>query len=170
MLESQSQELSYNWFVSLTPFTHFTQPLWQLDSKRESACLHLPTWLWALLPHLRNGKSASCSSLFQEDCACREGPLSSREIRLKRTSSGVPVVAQWLRTPLVSTRTRVRSQAPLCGLRMQPGCELWCRSQTRLGSRVAVDTAAAPIQPLTWELPYAASVTLKWQKKKKKKT
>ena len=35
---------------------------------------------------------------------------------------------------------------------------LWCRLAT-----------AAPIQPLSWELPYAAGATLKRQKKKKKK-
>ena len=35
---------------------------------------------------------------------------------------------------------------------------LWCRP-----------AAAAPIQPLAWELPYAAGATLKSKKKKKKK-
>ena len=35
---------------------------------------------------------------------------------------------------------------------------LWCRP-----------TAAAPIQPQSWELPYTTSVGLKSQKKKKKK-
>ena len=34
---------------------------------------------------------------------------------------------------------------------------LWCRS-----------AAAAPIQPLAWELPYVVGVALKSQKKKKK--
>ena len=48
--------------------------------------------------------------------------------------------------------------------------ELWCRLQTQLGSSTAVAVAAgeAPIQPLAWELPYAAGVALKSEKKKKK--
>ena len=58
------------------------------------------------------------------------------------------------------------------GLTQWVNChELWCRSQTWLchccgyGVRLA---AAAPIRPLTWELPYAAGVALKRQKKLKK--
>ena len=38
-------------------------------------------------------------------------------------------------------------------------CELWCRSQTRCGSRVAV--AVAQIRPLAWEPPYAKGAALK---------
>ena len=42
-----------------------------------------------------------------------------------------------------------------------------------LGSGIAVavhrPAAAAAVQPLAWELPYAASAALKIQKKKKKK-
>ena len=37
--------------------------------------------------------------------------------------------------------------------------ELWCRSQTRLRSCVAV----APIRPLAWEPPYAVGTALKRQ-------
>jgi len=47
------------------------------------------------------------------------------------------------------------------------------RSQTQLGSCVAVAvvwvSAATPIGPLAWELPYATGAALKRQKKKKKK-
>ena len=43
-----------------------------------------------------------------------------------------------LRTRLVSMRTLVGSLALLSGLRIQCCPELWCRSQTWLGSRVAV--------------------------------
>ena len=47
---------------------------------------------------------------------------------------------------------------------------LWCRSQMRLGSRVAVaevwPAATAPIRPLAWELPYAVGVALKMYIKK----
>ena len=43
-------------------------------------------------------------------------------------------------------------------------CELWCRSQTQLGSCVAVAlarlTAIVPIRPLAWEPPYATGVPL----------
>ena len=63
-------------------------------------------------------------------------------------------------------RTQVRSPALLSGLRIWHCCELWCRSQMRFGSCVAV----APIQPLAWELPYAAGVALKKQKTKNKQT
>ena len=51
---------------------------------------------------------------------------------------------QWLsgqRTQLVSTRKQVRSLASLSGLRIWCFGELWCRSQTRLGSRIAVASA-----------------------------
>ena len=71
-------------------------------------------------------------------------------------------------------RFRVQSLALLSGLRIWHCCELWCRSQTRLGSRVAVALAkaTAPIQPLAWEPPYATGAALekaKRQKEKKKK-
>ena len=43
---------------------------------------------------------------------------------------------------------------------------LWCRSKARLGSHIAVCgvAAAALIQLLGWELPYAAGVALKKHK------
>ena len=70
-------------------------------------------------------------------------------------------------------RSGVRSLASLSGLRVWRCHELWCRSQMRLGSawlwlwcRLA---AAAPIQALAWEPPYAAGAALKRQKKRKKK-
>ena len=66
-------------------------------------------------------------------------------------------------------RLRVRSLASLsgvamcCGVGRRGGSDptfqwLWCRS-----------VAVAPIQPLAWELPYAAGEALKSKKKKKKK-
>ena len=60
-------------------------------------------------------------------------------------------------------RTQVQSRASLNGLRIQRCCELWYRSQTRLGSHVAV--AIALIQPLAWEPLYAVGVALKKKKK-----
>ena len=56
---------------------------------------------------------------------------------------GVPVVAQWKQTWLVYMRMQVWSLAFLRGLRVQHCCELWCRSQTWLRTRVAVAVAVA---------------------------
>ena len=68
----------------------------------------------------------------------------------------IPGLAQWVKDPC--------------------GPKLGCRSQSQIGSRVAVAVAVgyrlaaiAPIGPLTWELPYAACAALKRPKKKKKK-
>ena len=48
--------------------------------------------------------------------------------------------------------------------------ELWCRSQTQLGSGVAVSVdrsvATAPVGPPAWKCTYAAGVALKDKKKK----
>ena len=46
-----------------------------------------------------------------------------------------------LRTQLVAMRMQDRSLASLCGLRIRRCHELWCRSQTWLGSGVAVAVA-----------------------------
>ena len=54
-------------------------------------------------------------------------------------------------------RTQVRSLALLNGLRIQRCYELWCSSQTCLRTRVAVAVARAPILPLAWGPPHAAS-------------
>ena len=51
---------------------------------------------------------------------------------------GVPIVTQQLQTQLVVTRMLVQSRASLSGLRIWCCRELWCRSQTWLGSHVAV--------------------------------
>ena len=56
----------------------------------------------------------------------------------EKEKGGVPVVAQWLQTQLVSMRMRVGPLALLSGLGIQHCHELWCRSQTWLGSQVAV--------------------------------
>ena len=81
-------------------------------------------------------------------------------------------MAQWKRAQLVSMRTKVRSRASRSGLRIGlavscgVGCRCgldpswlwlwpWCRS-----------AAAAPIQPLAWELPYATGLALKSKKRK----
>ena len=56
----------------------------------------------------------------------------------QRNILGVPVVAQQKQIQLGTMRLQVRSLALLSGLRIQHYHELWCRSQTWLGSRVAV--------------------------------
>ena len=67
-------------------------------------------------------------------------------------------------------RTQVRSLPPLRELTIWYCRELWYRLQMQLGSHVAVavhrPAAAALIQPLTWEPPYAVGVALKKKKKK----
>ena len=57
---------------------------------------------------------------------------------LEKTQGGVPVVVQQKRNRLGTMRLRVQSLAWLSGLRIRCCCELGCRSQTQLGSRVAV--------------------------------
>ena len=74
-------------------------------------------------------------------------------------------MAQWKQIRLRTMRWRVQSLASLNGLRIQRCHELWCRSQVRLGSGVAVAVVllavVAPTRPLAWEPPYAVGVTLK---------
>ena len=50
----------------------------------------------------------------------------------------VPIMAQWKWIWLGTKRLRVQSLASLSGLRIRCCCELWCRSQTQLGSGIAV--------------------------------
>ena len=79
--------------------------------------------------------------------------------------SGVPVMAQWKRICLASTRTQVCSL--LSGLRIPHCCELW------LGRRGSLDlallwlwyrpAATALIPLLAWKPPYAMGVALKIQ-------
>ena len=80
-------------------------------------------------------------------------------------------MAQQKRIWLVYMRTRVQSLASLIGLRIWYCHELWCRSQTWLGSGIAVavalDGGYSSDRPLAWGLPYAACVAVKRQKNKK---
>ena len=54
-----------------------------------------------------------------------------------KLSKGVPVVAQRKQIRLGTMRLRVRSLASLRGLKIWGCRELWCRSQTWLGSCIA---------------------------------
>ena len=51
---------------------------------------------------------------------------------------GVPIVAHWKRIQLEIMGLQVGFLALLSALRIWHCCELWCGSQTRLGSGIAV--------------------------------
>ena len=70
-------------------------------------------------------------------------------------------MAQQKRIQLGTMRLRVRSLSSISGLKIRCCHELWYRSQTRLGSGVAV----ALIRLLAWEPPYATGAALKNKKK-----
>ena len=73
-----------------------------------------------------------------------------------------------LRTRLVSMRMCVRSLASLSGLRIQLCHKLRHRSYPSLLWLWRRPAAAAPVQPLAWELTYAPGVALKRKKKKRR--
>ena len=81
---------------------------------------------------------------------------------------GVPVVAQWL-TNLRSMRVRVRSLALFSGLRIQSCHELWYRSQTQLGSCIAVAVAQAGSYSSNSTPSLGSSICWGYGRKKKKK-
>ena len=56
---------------------------------------------------------------------------------------GLPIEAQWKWIWLASMRSQVQFLTSLIGLRIQCCCELWCRSQTWLGSGVPVVQASS---------------------------
>ena len=91
---------------------------------------------------------------------------------LKTHTKGAPVVAQrkWIR--LGTVRLQVPSLASLRGLRIRRCRELWCRSQTGLGSRVAVAMvqAGSCIADLTPSLGTSICRRCSPEKKAKKKT
>ena len=67
--------------------------------------------------------------------------MKSSNVNTFTNLHGVPVEVQWKRIRLGTTRLRVQSLASLSGLRIRHCRELWCRSQTQLGSGVAVAVA-----------------------------
>ena len=85
-------------------------------------------------------------------------------------------MAQWKGIRLASMKTQVQSLALLSGLRIRRCRELWCRSQTQLGSGVMqaggyssnstpiLETSACPIC-----LGFGPKKPKKKKKKKKKK-
>ena len=85
---------------------------------------------------------------------------------------------QWKRIQLVSMRMQVGSLASLNALRIRRCRELWCRSQTLLGSGVAVAVAVVQAgscssnstrSPGNFHMPRVWPQKPKAKKKKKKK-
>ena len=76
--------------------------------------------------------------------------------------------AQWKQIRLGAMRLRLRSLASLGGLRIQHCRELWCRSQTRLGSGVAVAVAVAGSCSSNWIPSLGTSMCCRCSPKKTK--
>ena len=108
-----------------------------------------------------------CKALFQLFQNIRAKVILGTTI-FKIGGLGVPIVALWLKNPLVSIRTGVQSLALLNGLRIRHCHELWCKLQTQLGSGILWvwrrPAARVPIQHLAWESPYTTGAALKRQK------
>ena len=68
----------------------------------------------------------------------QDGALVSGSNFQNWTPMGIPIVARWLVNPTSIHEDEVPSPASLSGLRIPGCCELGCRSQMCLGSRVAV--------------------------------
>ena len=106
---------------------------------------------------------------MEEEIRARKPGDSTRShkqhVRRSNFENEFPVVAQQKQICLVNMGTQIQPLASLSGLRIWRYHELWCRSQTWLGSR----TAVALIRPLGWELPCATGAALKRLKKRKRK-
>ena len=72
-------------------------------------------------------------------------PVNPREIERmgldEERLCGVPVVAQWVTNPASIHEDASSIPGLVSGLRIRCCCELWCRSQIQLGSRLAVAVA-----------------------------
>jgi len=129
-------------------------------------------WLWC-----RPAAAAPIRPLAWEFPYATGMALSKRHVaekkKKKKKGIGVPVMAQWL-TNLRTMRLQVRSLALLSGLRIQRCGELWCRSQTWLGSCIAVALTQASGYRSNWTPGLGTSIyhgsgPRKGKKKKKKK-
>ena len=86
---------------------------------------------------------------------------------LKMSATGVSVVAQRKRTPLVSMRMQVGSLALPSGLRIQCCCELRCRLQMWLGSGIAMAVVQAGSCNSHWTPSLGTSICYRHGLKKK---
>ena len=98
--------------------------------------LHFDLWV-------KRGIQTKKKVFFNMCCLCLSCEVLRPSVSSKISLQGVPAVAQWKRIRRVATRTWVPSLASFSGLRTQCCCELWCRSQTRLGSCIAVAVVKA---------------------------
>ena len=116
-------------------------------------------------------KSSQTRGQSQATAMTKQNPylLPTRELQLEmylKVNKGVPIMTQQKWIWLASMRMQFRSLAFLSGLRIPRCWELWCRSQTWLGSWVAMAVMQASsyssyFRPLAWEPPYAVGVALK---------
>ena len=115
---------------------------------RELWC-RLQTWLRscvAVAVVQAGGYSSDSTPNLGTSKCCRSSPRNGKKTKKKKKKnfgSGVPVVAQQKRIQLGTMRLQVQSLASLSGLRIWHCHGLWCRSQTRFGSGIAVAMAQA---------------------------
>ena len=89
---------------------------------------------------------------------------------VEKVGAGVPIVAQWKWTWLVSIRRRVQSLASFSGLRIWLCHELWCRLQTRLGILHCCDCGLGrQVLPGNIHMLWVQPSKTKERKKKKKR-
>ena len=93
------------------------------------------------LPHVSNNQVESIIGKTIPFTIATKSCKIPREKNLIKKNKGVPIVAQWLTNLTRNHGLQLWSLALLSGLRIQCCCELWYRSQTRLGSQVAVALA-----------------------------
>ena len=97
------------------------------------------------------GKNSVCSRKVEGRSCLHGKTLRSGSLYCIKVTQGVPVLAQGKRIRLGTMRFRVQSLVSLSGLRIRCCHEPWCRSQTWLGSVVAV--------ALAWASGYSSDLT-----------
>jgi len=90
--------------------------------------------------------------VLRRDFLGRVGNFDAKVSGRKETCEGVPAL---------SLRLRVRPLASLSGLRIRRCHKPRLRSGVAVAVAVAWAPAAAPIQPLAWELPYAIVMAMR---------
>ena len=93
------------------------------------------------------------SGVFHQKSDGQEFPLWLGWLRTQHSGGSLSGTAEM--NPTSNHEDGGSIPASLSGLRIRRCCELWCRP-----------AAAALIQPLAWELPYATGMALKRKKKK----